>query len=267
MRSLIRGVRLSFSLLTAWRVDVPPPTLADARVAMAFAPVVGFVIGAVAAFVTWAVRDLTAYDASPVFAGVCAIGTIAVATRALHLDGLADTADGLGSLRGPEEAIALMKQGTVGPFGVVVLVLVLLTQVGAYAASVTIGRATIALVFAVITGRLAATMSVTPRTPVFDVGGLGALVDGSVPSWLAWGWAVVVTAGAFAGGNLDDRRGLGGGLHAALAVVAGLAAAHVLRARAVRRFGGVNGDVLGAQVEVATMVTLIVFALNIFEGR
>jgi adenosylcobinamide-GDP ribazoletransferase len=267
MRGLVRGVRLAFSLLTAWRVDVPPPTLADARVAMAFAPVVGLAVGTVAAFVTWAVRDLTASDATPVFAGVCAIGTLAVATRALHLDGLADTADGLGSLRDPEEAIALMKQGTVGPFGVVVLVLVLVTQVGAYAASVTVGRATLALVVATVTGRLAATMSVTPRTPVFDVGGLGALVDGSVPSWLAWAWALVVTAGAFAGGSFDDRRGPAGGLHAALAVVAGLAAAHLLRARAVRRFGGVNGDVLGAQVEVATMVTLVVFALNLFEGR
>jgi adenosylcobinamide-GDP ribazoletransferase len=266
MRAIWRGWRLAFSLLTAWRVDVPPPTLADARWAMAFAPVVGLVLGGVAAVVTWAVRDLTASDASPVFAGVCAIGTLAVATRALHLDGLADTADGLGSLRDPEDAVTLMKQGTVGPFGVVVLVLVLVTQVGAYAANVTIGRATIALVVSVVVGRLAATMSVTPRTPVFDVGGLGALVDGSVPSWLAWAWAVVVTACAFVGGNLDDRRGLGGGLHAALAVVAGLAAAHLLRARAVRRLGGVNGDVLGAQVEVATMVSLIVFALNIFEG-
>ncbi|NEC49139.1 adenosylcobinamide-GDP ribazoletransferase, partial [Actinospica acidiphila] len=57
----------------------------------------------------------------------------AALTRGLHLDGLADTADGLGSGRPAEDALRIMKQSDVGPFGVLTLVLVLLVQVAALA--------------------------------------------------------------------------------------------------------------------------------------
>ena len=52
------------------------------------------------------------------------------ATRALHLDGLADTADGLGSYRDAEGALAIMKKPDIGPFGVVAIVAVLLLDAG-----------------------------------------------------------------------------------------------------------------------------------------
>ena len=54
-------------------------------------------------------------------------------SRAIHLDGLADTADGLGSGRPPADALAIMRQSDVGPFGVATLVLTLLIQVSALA--------------------------------------------------------------------------------------------------------------------------------------
>ena len=59
---------------------------------------------------------------------------LALLTRGLHLDGLADTADGLGPLRDRERALQVMHQSDVGPFGVVTLVLTLLLQVACAAA-------------------------------------------------------------------------------------------------------------------------------------
>jgi adenosylcobinamide-GDP ribazoletransferase len=257
----VRGARLAVSMFTAWRVDVEPPDRAEARWAMTFLPVVGLGLGILAAGAGWAVRETTINDATPVFASVVAILVLTLATRAMHLDGLADTVDGLGSLRPPDEALDIMRRGDTGPMGVVALVLVLILQIGALATCLTAGHMTLAVVVAVVTGRVAAVLSLTPRTP--GVGdGLGALFAGTVPRLVAFGWAAVVTAGAFTYGNYDDRGGGPGGLHAAIAVVLGLAVAHVLRAKAVRRLGGVNGDVLGAQVEVATMVVLFVLALS-----
>ena len=53
----------------------------------------------------------------------------AALTRGLHLDGLADTADGLGSAKPAEDALRIMKQSDIGPFGVITLLFVLLAQV------------------------------------------------------------------------------------------------------------------------------------------
>ncbi|MCW2615112.1 MAG: Adenosylcobinamide-GDP ribazoletransferase, partial [Frankiales bacterium] len=48
----------------------------------------------------------------------------------------------------------------------------------------------------------------------------------------------------------------------AVAVVAGLGTARLLRDHAVRRVGGITGDVLGALVETTTAVVLVVLALS-----
>ena len=71
---------------------------------------------------------------SPLTGAVLALAALALLTRGLHLDGLADTADGLGPLRGRERALQVMRQSDVGPFGVVTLVLTLLLQVACLAA-------------------------------------------------------------------------------------------------------------------------------------
>src|SRR6202012_5273031 len=85
-------------------------------------------------------------------AAVLAVGSLAVLSRGLHLDGLADLADGLGSRRPPAEAPALMRKSDNGPCGVVTLVLTLLIQVAALARADAAGRGVPAVIVAAVTG-------------------------------------------------------------------------------------------------------------------
>jgi adenosylcobinamide-GDP ribazoletransferase len=75
--------------------------------------------------------------------------------------------------------------------------------------------------------------------------------------------ATAVTAVAAGGyGVLDDDGTVYGAARGLLAVGAGLAAGRVLRRHAVRRFGGVTGDVLGAGIEIAATVVLVVMSFD-----
>lgn len=257
------GLRLAVTTLTCLRVGGPRQvTRREAGHAMELAPLVGLLVGALAAVVLYAFRVLE----SPrgLLPSVLAIGAVALLTRGLHLDGLADLADGLGSGRDPEGVRRVMKAPDVGPFGVVTLVVVLLVQVTALQTTVAQSRGTGALLLAVAVGRLAITAGCR-RTPAATDGGLGALVAQTVRRGVVGVWGVLLTAG-FAGYAYVDPHAKGDPADAAVrvvvAVVAALLVARALRRRAERRVGGLTGDVLGAVCEVATTVCLVVLAMT-----
>nr|BFE88602.1 hypothetical protein GCM10020093_112030 [Planobispora longispora] len=124
-----------------------------------------------------------------------AVGTLALLTRALHLDGLADLADGLGSGRPAERALDIMKRSDIGPFGVVTLLLTLLAQVAALTEAASAGYGPPALAAACVAGRLALTWACREGVPTARPGGLGATVAGTVRR----GPALAVTALSLAG--------------------------------------------------------------------
>ena len=64
----------------------------------------------------------------PLVASVLDVVLLAVITGAFHLDGLADTADGLYGQREPEKALTIMKDSRVGAMGLVAVACVLLTK-------------------------------------------------------------------------------------------------------------------------------------------
>jgi adenosylcobinamide-GDP ribazoletransferase len=252
------GLRLALTTLTV--LPVRGPDRLDRRTAgraMAVAPVVGLLLGLVAA----AVLEGSARVTSDLLAAVLAVGTLALLTRGLHLDGLADAADGLASYRTPERALAVMRSPETGPLGIAVLVLSLLVQVTALQACLAAGRGAEALVLAVVTSRLAVTAACTTGTPAASATGLGALVAGTVRPAVALLLALVVVAAAAAGAGWTGGTGEAG--LALTAVVLGLACARGLRRHAVRRLGGVSGDVLGALVEVTTGVVLVVLSVRL----
>ncbi len=85
-------------------------------------------------------------------AGAAAIllGLTVIITRGLHLDGLADTADGLGGGSTPEERLRIMKDSRVGAFGVISLILVLLMKFAFFLAWAQIGMAGVLLLYPVV---------------------------------------------------------------------------------------------------------------------
>ncbi len=257
MRRVVDGARLAVSLFTVvpvsgWCVD-----RATAAVAMCFAPAIGAVLGA---FSGLAAAVALLLGAGPAVAAVAALAVLAGSTRALHLDGLADTADALGSGRTGAAALAVMRRSDIGPFGVVTLVLVLLAQVSAAAelAEKGTGSLVLWLGMAAATGRAAATLGCRSGVTAARSDGLGALVAGTLPppvAALPGLLLVVLAAGLGAAGP--------GSPAAAAGVAGGLAAALVLEHRALRRFGGVTGDVLGALLETATTVALVLFSITV----
>jgi adenosylcobinamide-GDP ribazoletransferase len=255
---------LRLSLTTLSVLPVRPARDLDRRTAgraMELAPLAGLVLGLIVGVVVYAVRWAGGGD---LLAAALGVGLLALLTRGLHLDGLADLADGLASYRDPEGTRAVMKSPEVGPLGLVAVVLVLLVQVAALAQCLHHHRGTASLLLAVMTGRLAVTAACR-RTPAATPTGLGALVAETVRPRVAASWAtgLVLAFGAWVA--LDpDATGAAGVRVAgvALGVAVGLGLARVLRDHAVRRVGGLTGDVLGALVEVTTAAVLVVLALG-----
>ena len=253
------GLRLSVTLLTVIRLRAPvtAPSRATVAAAMAWAPAVGLLLGMVAAAVL-VVADHP-LGAGPLTAAGLAVAGLALLTRGLHLDGLADLADGLGSGKPAPMALDIMRRSDIGPFGIVTLVLTLVIQVAAlaHAEAAGDGRGPAALIVAVVTGRLALTWACRRRVAAARQEGLGALVAGTVRPVIPFVMTLALLAAASA---VAIGKPLGWTLP--LAVVAGLAAALVLQRHAVRRLGGITGDVLGALIEVAATVTLVVAAMG-----
>jgi adenosylcobinamide-GDP ribazoletransferase len=240
----------SAALLTVLRV--PVRAAGSTRGVLPWAPLVGLVLGAVAT----AVGVLGARWISPLTGAVLTVAVLAALTRGLHLDGLADTADGLGPLRGRQRALEVMHQSDIGPFGVVTVVLTLLLQVATL--GVLLPGQWIAPVAAVLTARLAMARTGLPGTVMAATSSLGRAVQGTVsPAWLA-GCSVV--AAGVVGGAQWLLSGPADAAKVTAACAVGIGVAELLRARATARLGGVTGDVMGAMGEGAAAATLLVAA-------
>ncbi|MEU5953440.1 adenosylcobinamide-GDP ribazoletransferase [Streptomyces sp. NPDC047525] len=252
------GLRFAFGTLTALPVRVTRWDREAARSGMLCAPLAGLVIGLCAAALGAA---LMALGAGPLLAAVASAAVPAALTRGLHLDGLADTADGLGSARPAEQALQIMKQSDVGPFGVITLLFALLAQVAVlfqlYEASWI--RGALAAAVSAAAARLALTLAARKGVPPARPEGLGAAVAGTVPRGAALLAAALVTVVA---ALAAVPFGAYETVQYAAAVVLAVCAAELLLRHCVRRFGGITGDVFGALAETAATAALVVLALG-----
>jgi adenosylcobinamide-GDP ribazoletransferase len=258
--SLVDGWRLAFGTLTA--IPVRPPHVVDrrsARTAMVIAPVAGLVLGLIAEAAVLAVRLSTASAA--LLAAAVGITVLAAGSRLMHLDGLADSADGLGSGQSGPLALEVMRASDVGAFGVVIVVLALVIQVAALDLAIAQGRGTLALVGGAVVSRLAITWTARRGVVPARADGLGAQIAGTVPLSIAAATSAVVFVLLAVAATLDDdvtARLQVGVVASALLALGG--AAGVTRL-ATRRIGGVTGDTIGAAVEVAFTTYLVAVAL------
>ena len=240
------SLRMAVGTLTA--LPVPAPRVIDRRVAgraMLLAPVAAVPLAAPAGLVMW---GADAAGLPRLAAAGLAVGAVALGNRGLHLDGLADTADGLGASYDRERALEIMRRGDSGPTGVAALVLVLIVQCGALAAA-----GAVAGVVAVIAGRCVLSLCCARGVPSARPEGLGATVAGSVGiPWAAGVFVVAAGLSSLAPGYTWWRG--------PVAVALGYLVAGLLLWRCTRRLGGITGDVLGACVEAATAATLVALA-------
>jgi adenosylcobinamide-GDP ribazoletransferase len=230
---------------------------AAAARAVFWLPAVGLLAGAVAAGVMVLVEAGGGSAPRRLLGAAVAVAILGGLTGGLHLDGLADTADGLGSRRPAADALAIMRRSDVGPLGVATLVLVLLIQVTALAAAPRGLPGAAALVLAAVTGRVAVVLAT--GAPAARPGGFGALVAGRTgAAGRAATGALLVCAALLAGWGIGGWPAAWRGV---LAALAGLLAGGLLARTARRRLGGLTGDVFGAIIELSMAVVLLVLAL------
>jgi len=241
----IRSLRAAMSFLTVLPVANADGSSGE-RLGRAYFPAIGALIG-LAAGATFAVLSALT---SPLLAAACAVAFLCVLTGAIHLDGLADTADGLLGGGDPSRRLEVMRDPRLGTFGVTAIVVVLLLDVAALS-SMSPARGLAALVVGGALSRLA-TLSVIAFVPYVRTSGLG------VAAWdarhrgldLVLGSATALVAGA-----IDWRRAL---LALPFVGLTAIAVAGLAR----RRLGGATGDVCGATAELCQLAVLLVFAVR-----
>ncbi|WP_256792115.1 adenosylcobinamide-GDP ribazoletransferase [Terrabacter sp. Ter38] len=192
---------------------------------------------------------------------VLAIVVTALLSRALHLDGLADLADGLTSGHDPARSLEVMRRGDTGPAGAAAVVLALLLDAACLAVLLAGALGTALAVVALVASRLACAVCARDGIPPARADGLGQGVAGTVSRAQLLGLvgAVALLAGLGVAGlsGVLGAASWSAGLGAVAVVLVTVAGAVVTRRHAVRRLGGVTGDVIGAAIEVALAAGLV----------
>jgi adenosylcobinamide-GDP ribazoletransferase len=248
LRGLVRDLAVALAFYT--RLPLPHPAAvsgADMARASWAAPVAGVVVGSFAAL-AYLLGD--AAGLRPVLCATLAVATSIVVSGALHEDGLADTADGLGGAT-REQALAIMRDSLLGTFGALALLMSLMLRVGAIAS--------LAGPDEVVPVLIAAHAAARAALPVFMLLVPPARTDG-----------LAAAAGVPPARRAGAAAVLGLAATCLLAPVEALVALLLLfligigMARlCLRRIGGQTGDVLGALEQANEVAILLVAAARL----
>ncbi|MFP4611520.1 MAG: adenosylcobinamide-GDP ribazoletransferase [Thiohalophilus sp.] len=213
-----------------------------------FYPVVGLLIGGLLLLVWWLLQVVANSEASLLLAGLLLLCWVGI-TGALHLDGLADSADAwLGGFGDRERTLAIMKDPYAGPAGVTAIVVILLLKFAA------LGEMSWAawpqlLVIPVLARLQVVLLFLT--TPYVRSGGMGAMATEHLPRKTAWVWLLLIATAVIV--FIDSGW---------LLIVGMLAVLVVLRVIMQQRLGGTTGDTAGALIEITETVLLCLIVLS-----
>jgi len=257
--SISRDIRTAFALMTV----LPVPLTAEERPtprAAAWFPLVGLVLGGVVLALLSALNSLSvvtsdggllARAAFPL--AVLTVGLLAVLTRFLHWDGLADVGDAWWGGATHARRLEIMSDSSVGAFGATTVVLVALLQVASVTVLLEHVGFGIAIFAAPVFARMAATFGAWLGKPARP-GGLGATVI--APPRLV-DMLIAAAALGVAAAAMGYEHGTPGLVWSGFAFAAAAVVPHLC----ALRFGGVTGDVLGASVALTETILFLSAAL------
>ncbi len=246
-RSVLRDLATAIRLLTV----VPIGTVDGVHPGRYFA-VVGWVYAAlalgIASGAVWLDRTEGLFA---VLMAVVIVGAWAALSGFMHLDGLADCADGLGVRGDAARRLEVMHDSTVGAFGVVAIVLVLAAEIASVAIIVESG-VWWALGAAPVLGRWGAGMALGLREPARNTGLAARYAHRETGLGIALQTLPVLPLML----TVPEAR------HPFVAATAaGIVVAFFLPGPFVKRLGGINGDVLGAVIVLTECFVLILGAI------
>lgn len=252
------GLRLALGLFTL--IPVRPALQLgrpEARRAIAWFPWLGLLLGSAAGLL---LGGLGLLGARPLLAGAVGLVALQVVTGFMHLDGLADTADGLGARKPGQDALAIMRKSDIGPMGVAAILCVLVIQLAALAQAPGPWPVAVLLGLSAMVARVSTLLATGSWVPAARSEGFGALFAGSTTP----GTAVTTVLGALAvlAGAGWWLNGWPGALGLAGAALLAWALGTGWQASLIRRFGGLSGDMFGALVEVCAAVFLVCAVLT-----
>ncbi|MFZ5775683.1 MAG: adenosylcobinamide-GDP ribazoletransferase [Thermodesulfobacteriota bacterium] len=236
---MLLEARIALAFLTILPLRLPDG-LPAARLqrSAAFFPLAGWLIGVLLSAGAWLGKGLSGLP--PQVAAMLLVALAAWFTRGLHLDGVADLLDGLGGGHDPARRLAIMKDSSIGAFGVVGLVLLL-------------GLKAVCLAALLAAGEPRSWLWPLVAAPVAARWAMAALACGaSYPRQAGTGHVFVGKVSGrelLLGGLFLLPLPLGGGV-AVATMFAALLPAIWLRPKATAALGGVTGDVLGAACEL-----------------
>jgi adenosylcobinamide-GDP ribazoletransferase len=222
------------------------PNEADMAAARYAFPVVGLAIGLMLALLSWA---LSAGRVDPLLASFFLVATWELISGGLHLDGLADSSDGLFLPGDPGRRLGVMRDPHIGSFGVLAVVLVILGKFAALTPLLGRRRALALLGASAVSRTLI--LAAAGLAPYARREGTGrTIVEATTVVDALWSIVATLAFGALFAGEAGLVAG-----------AAALLVAWALSQHATRKLGGVTGDILGAVVELGELAYLVVLGL------
>jgi adenosylcobinamide-GDP ribazoletransferase len=207
-----------------------------------FFPVVGLGIGAAVAAIDWALGLLFPVGVTSVLAVILLIA----ASGGLHMDGLADTADGFFSSRPRERILEIMRDSRTGPMGVAAIVCVVALKIALIASVAAPARAWV-LLLTPVAGRCALLIQMALLPYVRPEGLAQVFHRNRSLAHAPWALMFLIASG-----------GLAGGIPGLVAGGVSFLFALIFTAYVRRRIGGLTGDTLGAACEWTELAPALV---------